>query len=187
MPVKVTPDEVERVRPNKISENSSELTYLNKDVDADMSAYDRVLYSLKKLDTLYNPTMHKMHNPFIEGNYKVTGDTRVIPIVEHKDDEIQWACSTSISTGAGEPDTLKEVMTMPNGYLYKISEISEVNHFLSRKAWIPTKISVVKSKGRKPVPVKWVFKSKEEADGLIILELINLVKGYMQVPVVDFT
>ena len=56
---------------------------------------------MKKLDTSYNPTMQKMHEPFIEGKYKVTGYTRVIPIVEHKDDEIQWACSTSISTDAG--------------------------------------------------------------------------------------
>ena len=33
--------------------------------------------------------MQKMHDPVIEGNNKVTGDTIVIPIVEHKDDEIQ--------------------------------------------------------------------------------------------------
>ena len=90
MPVKVTPDEVERVRPNKISENSSELTYLNKDVDADMSAYDRVLYSLKKLDTLYNPTMHKMHNPVIKRKYKMTGDTILLSIMEHEEEEIYW-------------------------------------------------------------------------------------------------
>ena len=56
---------------------------------------------MKKLDTSYNPTLQKMHEPVIEGKYKVTGDTRVIPIVEHKDDEIQWAFSTSISTDAG--------------------------------------------------------------------------------------
>ena len=63
-----------------------------------------------------------------------------------------------------------------------MSAISEVNNFLSRKDWIPTKISVVKSKGRKPLTVKWVFKSKEEAGGLISLKLRNVVKGYMQVP-----
>ena len=58
---------------------------------------------------------------------------------------------------------------------------------MSRKAWIPTKRSVVKAKGRKPVPVKWLFKSKEEAYGLICLKSINVVKGYMQVLGVDFT
>ena len=67
----------------------------------------------------------------------------------------------------------------PNEYLWKMSAISEVNNFLSIKAWIPTKRSVVKSKIREPIPVKWVFKSKEKADGLIRLKSINLVKGYM--------
>ena len=90
MPVHVIPDEGERVSPNEISEKSSELTYLKKDADADTSAYDRVLKAMKKLDTSYNPTMQKMHNKFIKGNYKVKEDTRVITIVEHKDDEIEW-------------------------------------------------------------------------------------------------
>ena len=57
---------------------------------------------------------------------------------------------------------------------------------LSRKDWIPTNISVVKDKVRKPIPVKWLFKSKEEADGSICLKLRNVVKVYMKVPGVDF-
>ena len=67
----------------EISEKSSDLTYLKKDADADTSEYDRLLNALKKLDTLYNPKMQKMHDPVIEGNYKVTVDTRFIPIVDH--------------------------------------------------------------------------------------------------------
>ena len=96
-----------------------------------------------------------MHKQVIKGNYKVTGDTRVIPIVEHEGDEFQWACSMSIFTDSGEPDTHKKAMTRPNGHPGKISAISEANNFLSIKAWIKTKISVVKAKGRKPIPVKW--------------------------------
>ena len=60
-----------------------------------------------------------------------------------------------------------------------MSTISEVKEFLSRKAWILTKRSVVKAKDRNTVPVKWVFKSKEEAYGLICLKSRNVVKGYM--------
>ena len=78
-------------------------------------------------------------------------------------------------------------MTRPNGYLWKMSAISELNHFLSRKAWIPKKRIVVKAKGINPVPFKWVFKNKEEADGLVCLKSINVVKVYVQVPGVDFT
>ena len=61
---------------------------------------------------------------------------------------------------SGEPETLKEVMTRPNGHWWKMSVISEENDFLSVKAWIPTQRSVVKSKGRKLILVKWVYKSK---------------------------
>ena len=62
-----------------------------------------------------------------------------------------------------------------------------MNIVLSRKASIPKKICTVNATGRKSVSVKWLFNSKEEADGLISLKSINVVKGYMQVPGVDFT
>ena len=59
-----------------------------------------------------------------------------------------------------DPGTLTEAMTRPNVHLWEMSRISEVNNFLSRKAWVLMKISVVKYKGRNSVPVKWIFKSK---------------------------
>ena len=46
--------------------------------------------------------MMKAHEPIIEGEYKVTGDTRVIPItVEHKENYINWECNMPISTDVG--------------------------------------------------------------------------------------
>ena len=129
----VIPDDGKRVGPNKISEKSSELPYQNKDADTNNSSYNRVLNSLKKLDTLYNPKMQNMHTPVIEVNYKATGDTRFIPIVEHEDEKIQGVCSTSIYMDSGEPETLKKVMKRPNGHLWKISVISEVNNFCQER------------------------------------------------------
>ena len=73
---------------NEISENSSELSYHKKDVDADMSSYDRVINELKELYTSYIPTRQKMHEPVIKGNCKVTRGTRVIPIMEHEYENI---------------------------------------------------------------------------------------------------
>ena len=53
--------------------------------DKDKSEYYSVQQELNKLDTAYNPTMTKAHEPIIEGKYKVTWDTRVIMIVvEHE-------------------------------------------------------------------------------------------------------
>ena len=68
------------MRPNGKSK-SSEFTYHKKDANIDTSEYDRLLNVLKKLDTLYNPTIPRMNEPVIEGKYKVTGYTRVVPIV----------------------------------------------------------------------------------------------------------
>ena len=87
----VIPGEREIVNPNKKSK-SSEFTYHKKDDNTDKSAYDKVLNALKKLDTLYNPTIPRMHEPVIKVKYKVTGNTRVFLIVmEHGEYEMQWA------------------------------------------------------------------------------------------------
>ena len=81
--------------------DSSEFTYHNKFANIETLVYDRVLNSLKKQDTSYNPNMPRMHDPVIKFKYKVTRGIRVIPIVEHEEDKIQWACSTSISMDSG--------------------------------------------------------------------------------------
>ena len=78
-------------------------------------------------------------------------------------------------------------MSIPNINLWKMSAISEVNNFLSRNTWVPIKKSKVKSKGINPVPVNFLFKSKEETDELIRLNSRNVVKWYMQVPGFDYT
>ena len=78
-------------------------------------------------------------------------------------------------------------MPRPNGILWKISAVSEVNNYLSRKSWILINRSKVKAKVKNPVPVKWVFKSKEEPGGLILLKSIDAVKLYIKVPGVDYT
>ena len=46
--------------------------------------------------------------------------------MEHKEEEIQWECSTSISMEAIEPETFKEAITRPNGHLWIMSDIYEV-------------------------------------------------------------
>ena len=101
-----------------------------------------------------------MHDPIIEGVYKVTSDTIVILItVEQEEYKIQWACDTSISIDAVEPETLKESMSIPYVHLCKMSAIYEVNGFMSINSWIPIKRSKVNAKGRDPLPLKRVFKS----------------------------
>ena len=74
MTVHITPDDEERVRPNEISEKSSDITYLKKDADAEKSPQNKVLNTLKELDTLYKPIMQNNNDPFME--WKLQGKER---------------------------------------------------------------------------------------------------------------
>ena len=73
-----------------MDENSklSEFKYQNKVANLDTAVYNRLITTLKKLDTLYNSNMPIMHDPVIDVIYKVTRDTMVIQIaVDHKEEE----------------------------------------------------------------------------------------------------
>ena len=88
MTVNLILHEGEIVRSNENFEESSDFTYHKKDTETDTSLYDRLFNSLNELGALYNPTVQRINETVIEENYKVTGDTRVILIIEHEDDEI---------------------------------------------------------------------------------------------------
>ena len=60
-------DEVEIVSDTERPIKLSEPMYLNKATKTETSSYERVQRALKKLDTAYNKTMMKGHEPIIEG------------------------------------------------------------------------------------------------------------------------
>jgi hypothetical protein len=59
--------------------------------------------------------------------------------------------------------------------------------FINRDAWKKAERTLVAKLGREPVPVKWIFKMKTEHHGGIRFKSRVVVKGYMQIPGVDFT
>ena len=63
--------------------------YHKKDSNNETSAYDRVLNAPENLDNSYNPIIPRVQKPVLEGKYKATRYTRVIPIVEYKEYGIQ--------------------------------------------------------------------------------------------------
>ena len=68
---------------------SSEFKHHKKEYNTYTSKYDRVLNAQKQLDTLYNTTMPRIHEPVIKVKYKVSGNTRVVLIVmEHEEYEM---------------------------------------------------------------------------------------------------
>ena len=63
---------------------------------------------------------------------------------------------------------------------------NELENFIKRKVWTPTKLCKLRQ-GQKPIKVKWVFKKKQEQDGSTRCKGRIVVKGFVQIPGIDFT
>ena len=59
--------------------------YHKKDATTDTSTHDKVLNTTKKLNTSYNPTMPRIHEPVMKGKYEVTRYKRVIQITREQE------------------------------------------------------------------------------------------------------
>ena len=97
----------------------------------------------------------------------------------------QVAFNATLSSDPGEPKTFRKAMDGKDGHKWKPSAIVEINNFLSRDAW--RKFPRENLKGRKPIPVKWIFKIKEEQDGSMRFKSRIVLKGYVMIPGVDYT
>jgi hypothetical protein len=97
----------------------------------------------------------------------------------------QVAFSAVLTSDPGEPKTFRLAMDGKEGAKWKPSAKAEIMNFLSRKAW--RKYPRKKLKGRKPIPVKWIFKKKDEQDGSVRYKSRVVLKGYVMIPGVDYT
>ncbi|KAI2509134.1 GAG-pre-integrase domain [Fragilaria crotonensis] len=93
--------------------------------------------------------------------------------------------NTMLTSDPGEPKTFRAAVTGPKKQEWIPSAKSEINNFISRDAW--KKFPRDKLNGRKPIPVKWIFKIKEEQDGTLRYKSRIVLKGYVMVPGVDYT
>ena len=78
-------------------------------------------------------------------------------------------------------------MDGPDSELWDVSIKSEVTNFLKRKSWQYVSRDEVTKMKRKLIPCKWVFKIKHEIDNSLRYKTRLCVKGFHQVPGVDFT
>ena len=88
----------------------------------------------------------------------------IIPVVveDDEDEMTHLVYATEVTSDVGEPQSFKAAKKSSLGNLWMQSMRSEINNY--RKVWIPTKIEKVRKLGRKPIPVKWVYKVKDEAN-----------------------
>ena len=100
---------------------------------------------------------------------------------------MNFAFDVGLVLDPGDPSTFKEATQGVEKEKWLPSAKDEVLNFLNRKAWKKKKRSKVFALGRKPVPVKWVFKKKLEQDKSTRYKSRIVVKGYMQIPGVDYS
>ena len=115
----------------------------------------------------------------------VTGNVSPVSIEVPSEAEAKYmeeVHNTSVSSNVEDPVTFTEALESKRGRLWKLSMIAEVNNFLHRKALIPRKLESVQATSRKSVPIKLVFKTKLEPEGLERLKSRIVTKGYLQVP-----
>ena len=125
-----------------------------------------------------------------DGKFVVTGEVEaksIIPAVIEDDDElVHLVFATEGISDVGEPQSYQEAKSSVLKHLWEKSMTSEINNFVNRNVWIPTKLEKVRKMGRKPIPVKWVFKVKEEQNGDMRLKSRVVVKGFHMIPGVDY-
>ena len=92
----------------------------------------------------------------------------------------------ALSSDPSEPSNWKEMWSEPqNRKDWHESACKEIENFLRRSVW--HRYPRENLKDRKPIGVRWVFKIKNEHDGTVRLKSRIVVKGFSQVPGVDYT
>lgn len=94
---------------------------------------------------------------------------------------------TCIQNDDDTPTSWKIALNGDEKEFWSKATISEFNNFLRRGAWKLVDIKEVKKQGRRIVPVKLVFKKKDEADGSIRFKVRCVSLGFMMIPGVDYT
>ena len=126
---------------------------------------NRLEREMRRLDMLYNPTVKIEDTEMVrDGNVVVTGNSTSVPIEMPKEELANYSVevhNTAVNSDVGDPKNFYEAINSKQGKMWKLSMTSEVNNFLYRDAWIPRKLAKVRQKGRKPIPVKWVFKDRK--------------------------
>ena len=99
----------------------------------------------------------------------------------------EYNYSTAVISDPGVPKDIKEAMQGKEKNKWIPSIKSEVMNFIKRKSWKYVSIDEAAELKRKLIPCKWVFKIKDEQDGSKRYKTRLCVKGFHQIPGVDYT
>ena len=141
---------------------------------------------LRKLETSYNPVSDLKSAPTspMESNPEQTKEENSTAQITSP--QPHHAFNAALASDPGEPKNYNEALASPDRIKWMKAMDKEVMNFLNRKVWsiVPrTKLR----QGQKPIQTRWVFRKKNEHDGSVRYKGRIVVKGYVQIPGVDFT
>ena len=143
----------------------------------------RMMRAMKKLGTSYNPDANKHIDRLQEITHYVNLDGESVKVVQ----ETHFVHNTAVTSDPGEPKTINEALSEKNRHLWEPSAKAEIENFLKRQSWEFVDKDIAIKANRKIIPLKWVFKIKNEQDGTKRYKTRLCVKGFHQVPGVDYT
>ena len=141
----------------------------------------------KSLDISKAPTCLSQKLKKLEWNSVQKENEQEPEIVEsiNKDAEVHSIYSTILMSDPGEPKSYQSTTQGNDKDKWTLAIKSENENFYKQEVW--KKFPRNKLDGRKPLGSQWVFKIKREDDDSIQYKVHVVVKGYVQIPGVDFT
>ncbi len=105
---------------------------------------------------------------------------------EPRNVEFHYVFNAALLSDAGEPESITEALQGNNRLTWIEAIKKEIENFLKRKAWKKVGKQIL-AKGQRPISTKWVFKINNELDGSLRYQARLCVRGFVQVPGIDFT
>ena len=124
-----------------------------------------------------------MHPTWSSTNATLVEDEEEIPAAPKL--EVHFIYSSSLASDPGEPKGYVAAMKGNEREQWIPAMKSEIENFYKRNVW--TKFPKSELKGHRPLGTRWVFKKQHEQDHSTRYEGQIVLKGYIQIPGVDFT
>ena len=99
--------------------------------------------------------------------------------------EVHYIYSSTLASDPGKPRNFAAAMKSPERAKWETAMHQEIANFYQRGVW--KQFPRAQLNGRKPLRNRWVFKKKHEQDKSTRYKGRIVVKGYVQIPGVDFT
>jgi hypothetical protein len=133
---------------------------------------------LRRLNTSYNPTANRIEEDQDEEIvFHSTGDANYV--------QVHYVYNATLASDPGEPKNLGEALQSSESEYWINGVRKEIENFMNRGAWKRVPLSAMK-KGQRPIFTKWIFKKKNEHDGTTRYKGRIVVRGFVQIPGVDF-